>query len=159
LIVHAGSSQWWLGGLAVQKVISKHGQSDSPETIAINDEIWKAVAFIEDNDYIYKLLQRTLRSLSFDEICRRLADYLGVDVNGLRATGFLKADDQRLRRLDDGTWALEEWFRREDKVPIKKTPLEKPPKSGLFWLLAIIVIILLLTGTASVLIWIFIYGR
>ncbi len=159
LFVHAGSSQWWLGGLAVQKVISKHGQSDSPETIAINDEIWKAVAFIEDNDYIYKLLQRTLRSLSFDEICRRLADYLGVDVNGLRATGFLKADDQRLRRLDDGTWALEEWFRREDKVPIKKTPLEKPPKSGLFWLLAIIVIILLLTGTASVLIWIFIYGR
>jgi len=154
LFVHAGSSQWWLGGFAVQKIISKYGQSDSPGPIAISEEIWKAVGIIENNDYVYKLLQRIRTPLSFDEICEKLADYLRVDVQELKATGFLKAD-KRLRRLDNGTWALKEWFK--PKSPPQDIPPKETSKLGLFWLLVIILLILLFVSGGSMLIWLLIY--
>jgi DNA-directed RNA polymerase delta subunit len=109
LFVHTSLGQWQLVGWTYSDIIDKQGQKPNPEVIALDKEIWKAVAIIEDNDYVYKLLQKAAGPLSFDEICSRLADYLKVDVNQLRATGFLKPD-KRFRRLDNGTWALEEGF-------------------------------------------------
>ena len=110
LFVHAGYSQWQLAGwICPNEHLGQEPAAEGPKTPEISDEIWKAVAVVEDNDYVYKLLQKAKEPLSFDEICSRLADYLKVDVNHLRATGFLKPD-KRFRRLDNGTWALEEWF-------------------------------------------------
>jgi DNA-directed RNA polymerase delta subunit len=112
LFVHAGYCRWQLAGWVSEKLGNNNQSRVSPEPPIITDEIWKAVAVIEDNDYVYKLLQKAAEPLSFDEICSRLsrlADYLKVDANQLRATGFLKPD-KRFRRLDNGTWALEEWF-------------------------------------------------
>lgn len=158
VFVHVGWGKWQLAGWAEQPEPPEHEPETQREVVVIKDEIWKAVITIEEKDYVYKLLQKIRRPLSFDEICSRLADYLKVDVQGLRATGFLKADE-RLRRLDNGTWALEEWFSRDAEVTVEGTAPGKTSKSGLFWLLAIIVLILLLIGTASVSIWLFVYGR
>jgi len=153
VFVHVGRGQWGLVGWAEQKIIPKSKQKESLEITSISDEVWEAVANIEEKDYIYELLQRIKKPLSFDEICSRLADYLKVDVQELRATGFLNADDKRLRRLDDGTWALEEWFARDkgqeqpvedqdDEIGIKETIPEDIPKRSQFWSLLIILFIL-----------------
>ena len=159
VFVHVGWGKWQLAGWAEEVILPEQEPKVPAETVVINDEIWNAVTTIEENDYVYKLLEKIRKPLSFDEVCSRLADYLKVDVHELRATGFLKADDERFRRLDDGTWALEEWFSRDDDTELTKPCSEKTSKSGLFWLLLTIVLILLLIGTASALIWLFIYGR
>jgi len=159
LFIHVGWGKWGLAGWAEQEGRPKSEAAISQEAITASNEIWKAVESIEENDYVYKLLKRIKKPLSFDEVCSRLADYLKVDVHELRATGFLKADDERFRRLDDGTWALEEWFSRDDDTEVTKPCSGKTSKSGLFWLLLTIILILLLIGTASALIWLFIYGR
>jgi DNA-directed RNA polymerase delta subunit len=121
VFVHVGRGKWGLAGCWVeQKIPPGHGPEEIPETPGISNEVWEAVKTIEENDYVYKLLQRIKKPLSFDEICSRLADYLKINVEELRATGFLKADDERLRRLDDGTWALEEWFLLPPTVKTEK---------------------------------------
>jgi len=111
VFMHVGCGKWQLASLA-EEVLSKQEPTVPAEIVVINDKIWDAVTTIEENDYVYKLLQKIRKPLSFDEICSRLADYLRVDVHALRATGFLKVDE-RLRRLDDGAWVLEEWFGRQ----------------------------------------------
>ena len=167
VFVHAGWGRWGLAGLAKQKISPESEPKESPVITSISDEVWEAVATIEDNDYVYKLLQRTRKPLSFDEICSRLADYLKVDVQGLRATGFLKADDERLRRLDDGTWALEGWFSRDEpketpiedngkEATVREVPSEKVTRSRLFWLLATIVLITFFVTVVYLLIYQFI---
>jgi hypothetical protein len=88
-----------------------------------SEDTWRAVENIEDKDYVYKLLQEAKRPLSFDEMCSKLSSYLGIDVDELRATGFLRGDDERLKRLDDGTWALAEWFRASKPEPERNREL------------------------------------
>ena len=132
LFVHAGYCRWQLAGwICPNENLGQEPAAEGPKTPEISDEIWKAIALIEDNDYVYKLLQKAARPLSFDEICSRLADDLKVDVNQLRASGFLKPDE-RFRRLDDGTWALEEWFekpsRQEHEQKQSQNVLEEPTK-------------------------------
>jgi len=137
LFVHAGYCQWQLAGwICPNEHLGQEPAAEGPKIPEISDKIWKAVAVIEDNDYVYKLLQKAAGPLSFDEICSRLADYLKVDVNQLRATGFLMPD-KRFRRLDNGTWALEEWFGKQESAgPVQIEP-PKPEKSswaGKLWL-------------------------
>jgi DNA-directed RNA polymerase delta subunit len=130
LFVHAGYCQWQLAGwICPNEHLGQEPAAEDPKTPEISDEIWKAVAVIEDNDYVYKLLQKAEIPLSFDEICSRLADYLKVDVNQLRDTGFLMPD-KRFRRLDNGTWTLEEWFRRPESAGPVQTEPAKPEKSS-----------------------------
>ena len=165
---HVGWSKWQLAGWAGEVIPPKQEPRVPTEFVVINDEIWNAVAAIEENDYVYKLLEKIRKPLSFDEICGKLADYLRVDVKGLRATGFLKADE-RLRRLDNGTWALEEWFDRQEE-PVKvedeektveETITEKTPKSGCLWLVLIVLLIILYLCiiAGAVLTLLFLYGR
>ncbi|GAH69592.1 unnamed protein product, partial [marine sediment metagenome] len=122
--VHVGWGRWQLAGWAAQPEPPEHEPKAQREVVVINDEIWNAVTTIEENDYVYKLLEKIRKPLSFDEICSRLADYLKVDVYELRATGFLKAYDERFRRLDNGSWALEKWF---EKPSAQKPEPEQPP--------------------------------
>jgi len=172
VFVHVGWGKWGLVGLAQQKIMPEGEQEEGPEITDISDKVWEAVATVEEKDYVYKLIQKIRAPLSFDEICSRLADYLNVDVQELRATGFLKAVDERLRRLDDGTWALEEWFARDkrqeqhvedydDEMGIKETISEDISKRSRFRLLLIILFILFVSSVAigSILIWLFLYGR
>ena len=91
---------------------------DLPE---ISDAIWKIVAEIEDRDVVYNLLKRTRDSLSFVQICQKIAEARGIDWHELQQTGFLNAEDERFTRLDNGHFALREWF--DDPVaPPTPTP-------------------------------------
>ncbi len=170
VFVHVGWGRWQLAGRAEQPEIAEHEPEAQREVVVINDEIWNAVTTIEENDYVYKLLEKIRKPLSFDEVCSRLADYLKVDVHELRATGFLKADDERFRRLDDGTWALEEWFTRDDRpeepvkvrdklAPAEETKPKEISKSGRFWLISTILLILLLLSIVVIIVCYFIYWR
>jgi DNA-directed RNA polymerase delta subunit len=123
VFVHVEQGKWQLAGVAQPK-----GQNDlHPEKVVEirqpSEDTWKAVENIEDKDYVYKLLQEAKRPLSFDEMCSKLSSYLGIDVDELRATGFLRGDDERLKRLDDGTWALAEWFRASKPEPERNREL------------------------------------
>ena len=171
VFVHAGWGKWQLVGYTEEEIRPKQGTKVQPEVDVINDEIWNAVAAIEDNDYVYKLLQKIRKPLSFDEICSRLADYLKVNVQGLRATGFLKADDERFRRLDDGSWALEELFvhdteqeepveDNDKEIRVEETTTEDTSNRSRFWLLMIILLILLCSSmvAGAILIWLFFTG-
>jgi DNA-directed RNA polymerase delta subunit len=142
LFVHTGYCRWQLAGWVSEKLGNNNQSRVSPEPLIITDEIWKAIAVIEDNDYVYKLLQKAARPFSFDEICSRLSDDLKVDVNQLRATGFLKPD-KRFRRLDNGCWALEEWFvnsenerqeSEQEKSQNVSVKTQKGPWIGKLWL-------------------------
>lgn len=170
VFVHVGWGKWQLAGWAEEVIHPEQGPKVPAETVVINDEIWNAVTTIEENDYVYKLLEKIRKPLSFDEVCSRLADYLKVDVHELRATGFLKADDERFRRLDDGTWALEEWFTRDDRpeepvevggklAPAEETKPKEISKSGRFWLVSTILLILLLLSIVVIIVCYFIYWR
>jgi len=154
LFVHVGIGKWGLAGWMKQEEPTKSKATEGEVIIEISNEVWKAIAIIEKDDYVYKLLAKIRKPLSFDEVCEKLAGYLKIDVQELRATGFLKADE-RLRRLDDGTWALEEWFKPKS-LP-QGTPSKETSKLGLFWLLVIILLILLFVGGGSMLIWLLIY--
>jgi DNA-directed RNA polymerase delta subunit len=171
VFAHIGWGKWQLAGSEVQKTpeVSEAG-NDRPTTIPETDEeIWKIVQFIEEKDYVYKLLEKIKKPLSFSDICDRLADLLKIDANKLKATAFLKANDTRLRRLDDGTWALEEWFKQPPPVSEENISLptvnenadgagdlpQITEKSGISkLLLAILIIVLfLITIAGVVLIW------
>ena len=115
VFVHTGAGLWQL---AVKELVVKHpkgGGGNGPEPpISIGEETWKAVRIIENEDYVYKLLDKIKKPLSYDDICAMLAENLKIDIEELKKTGFLEANDERLRRLDDGTWALVEWFDQDD---------------------------------------------
>jgi len=164
VFVHIGSGRWQL---ADEKVPPKppNGEPTKVQKITdISNKTWNAVNTIEEKDYVYELLKRLKTPLSFDEICSRLANYLKVDVNELRATGFMKADE-RLRRLDNGEWALEEWYKQsppvsEEDISVPAlnedaddsgVPPETAAKSGISKLfLAILIIVLFLITIAGV---------
>jgi len=108
VFVHVEHGKWQLAGLARPKEQNNLHREKVAEIPQPSEDTWKAVENIEGKDYVYKLLREAKRPLSFDEMCSKLGRHLGIDVDELRATGFLRGDDERLRRLDDGTWALAE---------------------------------------------------
>lgn len=124
VFVHVEHGKWQLAGLAQPEEQNHLHREKVAEIPQPSEDTWKAVENIEDKDYVYKLLQKAKRPLSFDEICSILSSYLGIDVAELRATGFLGGDDERLRRLDDGTWALAE--SSENKPPKTVDEEERP---------------------------------
>jgi len=172
VFVHVGWGKWGLAGWAEQEGRPKPEATEREKIIEISNEVWKAVAIIEENDYVYKLLEEIRKPLIFDEICNWLADYLQVDVQGLRATGFLRADDKRLRKLDDGSWALEEWFARDDgqavsvedsgeEIKVEAIIPKDSSKRSRSWLLLVALLILLSASivVGGILIWMFLYRR
>ena len=134
VFAHVGWGEWQLGR---QQPPRGAGEPEEPEPAPqtpITPEVWDAVARIQAQDYVYKLLKRLGRPLTFEAICSRAAAVLHVDIEALKATGFLNAADPRLRRLEDGTWALEEWFQPPEKTPEDKTPEARPLEQNLAWL-------------------------
>ena len=130
VFVHVEHGKWQLVGLAISEPkLGPKPPISEPKISEPGEETWKAIARIEKNDLVYRLLQQAKRPLSFDEICSRLSSYLGIDVDQLRATGFLRGDDERLRRLDDGTWALAEWSSKEEP-PVTTGEQQPEDKEG-----------------------------
>ena len=167
-----GWGKWQLAGIfvdeearEVEKVINEPPPiiSEPPD-----EETWKAVQLIEEKDYVYKLLQKVGSPLSFNDICNKLAALLKIDADKLKATAFLDPNDKRLRRLDNGEWALEEWYKQSPPVDISVpalngdaddsgVPPETAAKSGiskLFWAILIIVLFLI-TIAGVVMFWLF----
>ena len=134
VFTHAGWGEWQLAGQQPPPKPRKPEELDSQPPPPIPPEVWDAIERIEAQDYVYKLLKRLGRPLSFEAICSRAAAVLHVDPEALQATGFLNAADPRLRRLEDGTWALEEWFQPPEKTAEDKTPEARPLDQNLAWL-------------------------
>lgn len=126
LFAHTGRGMWsWLKSGAQTDDGQSHPprQSEGLRSVAVSDAIWKIVAVIEERDVIYRLLKRTRDSLSFVQICQKIAEASGIDWHQLQHTGFLNAEDERFTRLDNGHFALREWF--DDPVaPATPTPPE-----------------------------------
>ncbi len=172
VFVCVGSGKWQLTGRGSEKPIITVGPPQVIPTESPDENIWKIVQLIEENDYVYKLLQKIGRPLSFSDICAKLADLLKVDSDKLKATGFLKADDKHLRRLDDGTWALEEWFKKPPQVSEEDTFVstvkesvddsgslpETSAKSGIskLFLAILLIMFFLLTIGGIILFWLYI---
>ena len=113
LFEHSGRGLWfWLSEAGCDDLESLHSARSHPglSSFEISDSTWAIVAEIEQTDAVYLLLKRTRDSLSFVQICRKIAEAWGVDWQELQHTGFLNAQDERLRRLDNGHFALREWF-------------------------------------------------
>ncbi|MFH0964815.1 MAG: hypothetical protein V2A58_12500 [Planctomycetota bacterium] len=119
LFEHSGRGMWAL--------LSSVGRSDDgppPSTQTrqdlppskVSEAVWRLVAEIEEGDVVYGLLKRVHDSLSFTQICQKIAETRGIDWHELQHTGFLNAEDDRLRRLDNGHFGLSEWF--HDRVPL-----------------------------------------
>jgi len=114
LFLHRGSGRWSrLQSHAVSDprlFPSRQVPREETAPHEISDGIWKIVAEIEEGDVVYGLLKRTRDSLSFVQICQKIAEARGIDWHELQHTGFLNAEDERLKRLDNGHFALREWF-------------------------------------------------
>ncbi len=124
LFAHSGRGMWsWLKDdtRTEDSPTPRPQPSERLDIPEISDAIWKIVAEIEERDVVYRLLKRTRDSLSFVQICQKIAEARGIDWHELQHTGFLKAEDERFTRLDNGHFALREWF--DDPVaPRTPTP-------------------------------------
>ena len=136
LFVHSGRGMWsWLKedsrpGNQLPASARTKQSSVVPE---VSDAIWKIVAEIEEADVVYNLLKRTRDSLSFAQICQKIAASRGIDWHELRQTGFLNAEDKRLKRLDNGHFALREWFDERVSPPLASeidSAAEKKPMAS-----------------------------
>ena len=172
VFAHVGWGQWQLAdGTARERDRHENASGENRENIVITDEAWNAVATIVEEDCVYDLLQRIGRPLSYDEICDKLADHLAVSASQLRATGFLDAADGRLKRLDDGTWGLHEWFtdkdlcedgdsNRQEEAADLRVPSDMLPVSGSLTRVALIIVLaLLFVAVGSMLVWLLVHRR
>jgi uncharacterized C2H2 Zn-finger protein len=83
----------------------------------VNEDIWTLVAKIEREDIVYHLLTRVREPLSFNQICKMIADSRGIVSHELHETGFLNADDPRLVRFENGLFGLREWLDKPEEMP------------------------------------------
>jgi len=128
LFEHSSQGMWYL--------LQGNSRDNSPRSPAprgttvllapeVSDRVWQVVSDVEEHDVVYKLLKKTRDSLSYDQICQRIADARGVDWHELEQTGFINANDERLVRLDNGHFALREWT--ETPCPTPPAPPPEPP--------------------------------
>ena len=114
LFEHVGQGEWKRlpRGRTIEPppLPSAGGLQGGRSAIGVTANPWPAVGVIEKGDHVYKLLDRLREDLSFDQICQRLAETMGIDWHALRETGFIDASDPRLRRLTNGRFVLTEWF-------------------------------------------------
>ena len=126
LFAHTGRGMWsWLKDDARTEddPTPRPEPSERPRLPEISDAIWKIVAEIEERDVVYRLLKRTRDSLSFVQICQKIAEARGIDWHELQQTGFLNAEDERFTRLDNGHFALREWFDHPVAPPTPSPPV------------------------------------
>jgi len=163
VFTHVGWGKWQLADGEKTPEI-KNTVNERPPIILPeppDEEIWKVVQLIEEKDYVYKLLEKIKRPLSFNDICEKLSDLLKVNANKLKITGFLKADDKRLRRLDNGEWTLEEWSKQtptpnvNENADISEVIPDNTTQTGAsrYFLVILLILFLLITITGVILFW------
>ncbi len=127
-----GGGKWGLAEWKVvkdEKVIIDKEVKPSPEVVSTDDDlIWKAILEIEENDLVFKTLQHEGQPMFYEEISKKLAELLGVNVEQLMKTAFLNTKDERLQRLDNGAWALKEWV-----VPRPPIVIIVPRRAIIVW--------------------------
>jgi DNA-directed RNA polymerase delta subunit len=155
IFFQAGRGKWGLAISKEQYVGKKPRPEDDHTPDEVNECVWRAVNIIEQEDYVYKVLAKAGRPLTYSQIVDYLARTMEIDPKQLAMTEFLNPKDERFKQLDDGTWALSEWIEKEESTEDIKRLLKT---NGAFcyvkryyW-----VILLALIGiTCGVLIWLF----
>jgi len=136
VFVQAGRGKW---GLALSKGTDAtkmpDSQNDPSPVLQVSELVWKAVNIIEQEDYVYKLLAKAGRPLTYSQIVDYFAKGMNIDSEQLAMTDFLNPKDDRFKQIDDGTWALSEWkdkkeSKEEEKIEIEGFPPEIPEDAG-----------------------------
>jgi hypothetical protein len=116
IFMHVGRGEWERVDYDVKKkstlqtITKKIIEENNTFDKNVDEEIWKTVTIIEEKDIVYRLLKRLREPLSFVQICKKIAEYRDIDWNDLKHTGFIDLNDERIRRIKDGSFALSEWF-------------------------------------------------
>ena len=131
VFVQAGRGKWGLA-LSEEKFKKPCREHSFTGDIYVCELVWEAVNKIEQKDYVYKLLTKAGRPLTYSQIVDYLAKDMKIDPKQLAMTDFLNPKDDRFKQLDDGTWALSEWIdknepKEEDKIEIERG-IESPPE-------------------------------
>jgi len=137
VFVQAGRGKWDLA-LSEDKYATKKPYPDhSPSSVLhVCELVWKAVNVIEQKDYVYKLLVKAGRPLTYSQIVDYLAKGMKIDPEQLAMTDFLNPKDERFKQLSDGTWALSEWIDKKEskeakeKIEIEESTPEIPEDAG-----------------------------
>jgi len=125
VFVQAGRGKWNLALSEPKYPPKKHGPGHSPSPpLHVCELVWKAVTAIEQKDYVYKLLAKARRPLTYSQIVNYLAKGMKIDPEQLAMTDFLNPKDERLKQLSDESWALSEWIGK------KKSPPDIPEDTG-----------------------------
>jgi hypothetical protein len=97
-------------------------------SLSLSDEenLWRAISEIEHHDLVYKVLKFHGGDLSYHDICRELAERLGIDAGHLSDTSFLSVNDERLARLASGNWTLREFLAAESEPEPPHITVEPP---------------------------------
>lgn len=136
VFLQAGRGKWGLALSEEKYPPRKPGPNHSPSPApSVSELVWKAVNVIEQEDYVYKLLAKAGRPLTYSQIADYLAKGMKIDPEQLAMTDFLNPKDDRFKQLDDGTWALSEWtdeeeYKEEEKIEIEGYPPEIPEGAG-----------------------------
>lgn len=150
LFDHTGEGEWKTlhePTININVPLEKQQEQLPPFNIDLQEEnkILSIVNKITEKDLVYKLFDKIHEDLSFDQICQKIADRYNINWHELRHTGFINVNDQRLKRLSNGHFALAKWFKPEEPpITVSGTTQETkkviPPKiekhpSGFFKLL------------------------
>jgi hypothetical protein len=134
LFGHVGKGSWKLldkDKIQEEKEKRERGEREirsTEEQVIDWEKIWNAVQVIEEKDLVFRVLKIRKEPLSFNEICEILGKYLKVESKLLKQTGLLNAEDQRLQRIDDGSWILGEWVAEPILPPGEECELKKEPQ-------------------------------
>ena len=112
LFDHLNRGKWGLVQNINSNYVTKDFRLDNNKVaeMEIDDSYWFDVSHIEDDDLVYKLLSQSKHDLSYHNICKFLSNHFNIPLEFLLNSGFFNPNDSRLRRLDNGNFALEEWF-------------------------------------------------
>jgi len=100
-------------------LVEWQGEEYSPDRTAI-------IFAAQEDDLVYQLLVKNEQPLSYDDLCRSIAEYFCLSKSTIRSSDVLNSDDKRIIRLLDGRFALSEWI---GQWQLHKSNLEKEKQS------------------------------
>jgi hypothetical protein len=107
----------------------KHVQHPPPKKISTDEDIRSIVNKIEESDIVYRLLDKTGEDMSLTRICQKIAEYYKIDWHNLRDKEFINVNDERIKRLPNGHFALAKWS--DDSSEFKEGKVESEGKEEL----------------------------
>jgi hypothetical protein len=126
-----GLKEWGMGPTKsdIHPERSKIGTSETHGPLSATEvPIDYILANIAAEDLVYRIVTNAKDSLDVTQITERIANYLGIDKNVLTRATFFDASDERLIRLQDGSFTLREHVKED---PTQEKTREQPQVDAL----------------------------